>query len=129
MDNAVVSQPGPLMHADMAILTCGAVFFDAADERVSCSLSTGHDGLHFDRGFTWVPDLRSTVVTRFGLDGRREHWMPGNRRRSTGAREKRRYTSEQEAREAMEINLPGGSYYQCSICSDWHIASPKRSRT
>jgi len=38
--------------------TCGATFLDAADEPVSCSLGPGHEGRHYDRGFTWVPDLR-----------------------------------------------------------------------
>lgn len=73
-----------------------------------------------------MSDLKSFIVSHFGLDGKREHWMPGNRRKGTEPREKVSYASEEEARQAMEKNLPGGSYYQCSICNAWHIASPKR---
>ena len=73
-----------------------------------------------------MPD--SYIVSLYGLDGKREHWMPGNRRRGTPAREKRRHATEADARAAMERNFPAknGRVYQCSICGDWHIASPER---
>lgn len=66
----------------------------------------------------------SYVVRRDGIDGQREHWMPGNFRRGTGPREKRGYDTEQEAREHLNGS---GSVYQCPICDKWHRASePKR---
>lgn len=68
----------------------------------------------------------SFIVSHYGLDGQREHMMPGNRRRGTPARAKRGYSTEAEAREAMERNRPGGSVYRCSICDDWHMAIPAR---
>ena len=33
---------------------CAATFLDAADEPVCCTLPADHDGLHYDRGFTWA---------------------------------------------------------------------------
>lgn len=70
----------------------------------------------------------SFIVRLFGLDGLREHWMPGNRRRGTPAREKRRFDTEAEAQAFLEAHprMKGGSVYQCGICDQWHTASPER---
>lgn len=69
--------------------------------------------------------IDSYVVTRDGLHGKREHWMPGNVRRGTGPREKRPFDSEQDAAEALGERA--GRAYQCSICEKWHLASePKQ---
>lgn len=69
----------------------------------------------------------SYVVSLYGLDGKREHWMPGNRRRGTGPREKRPFESEAEARAFADAsNWPQGEVYRCSICEKWHLSKPRR---
>lgn len=69
----------------------------------------------------------SYIVSLYGLDGKRQHWMPGNRRRGTGPREKRSFPTEADASTfAAEHCRVGTTVYRCSICGDWHTASPKR---
>lgn len=73
--------------------------------------------------------LKSYVVELYGLvDGKRAHWMPGNRRKGTGAREKYGHETESAAR-AWLIERGRGldwSVYRCPICSKFHVASPVR---
>lgn len=72
--------------------------------------------------------IESYVVRRDGLDGKREHWKPGNTRRGTGPTEKRSFDSEAEAQTFADAsNWPQGTVYQCSICEKWHLSSPRRS--
>jgi hypothetical protein len=70
--------------------------------------------------------LDSYIVSLFGLDGKREHYMPGNRRRGTGVREKRPFDTEAEARAFIEVSGWPNRIYQCSICGKWHTAKPAR---
>lgn len=70
----------------------------------------------------------NSIVSRFGLDGKRQHWVPGNRRRGTGATEKRPFASEEAARTFIDQQRRQGfTAYLCEICERWHIASPKRA--
>lgn len=80
-------------------------------------------------GFPIRTDHDSFVVSFFGLDGVRQHWVPGNRRRNRPAREKRRFPSEADARTFIEERhlAPASRVYRCSICDDWHLASPARA--
>ena len=39
----------------------------------------------------------SFIVSKFGLDGVRQHYMPGNRRTGAGMREKRPFDTEDDA--------------------------------
>lgn len=75
--------------------------------------------------------IKSHVVSLYGIDGLREHYMPGNRRKGTGVREKKAFESEAEARAFLEAHRgrwdgPSGSVYVCGVCGKWHTASPKR---
>ena len=65
--------------------------------------------------------IESFVVVRDGLQGKREHWVPGNFRRGTPPREKRAFATAKAALEALR-DRPG-KVYTCSICDRWHIAS------
>lgn len=70
----------------------------------------------------------SFIVSLYGLDGKREHWMPGNRRRGTPAREKRGFPTEEAAREfCAERGWFDNPVYKCSICGEYHTASPERT--
>lgn len=70
----------------------------------------------------------SHVVSKYGLEGVREHWMPGNFRRQLPAREKRPFESEADARAFLveHGHGPDWSAYVCHVCEKWHVASPKR---
>lgn len=69
----------------------------------------------------------SFVVSLYGIEGKREHWIPGNRKRGTEAHEKRGFANEEEALGHIKIHFKGrGTTYQCSICGKWHTASLKR---
>ena len=71
--------------------------------------------------------LDSYVVHLYGLDGKREHWMPGNRKRGLGPREKKPFDTEEEAKAFLvKHGHTGFTTYQCSICHKWHTASPPR---
>lgn len=74
-----------------------------------------------------VTALDSYIVSHFGLDGKREHYMPGNRRKGIGIREKRGFASEEAARRFLvDHGLKRMRVYRCSICDQWHTASPGR---
>jgi hypothetical protein len=69
----------------------------------------------------------SYVVTLYGIDGLRHHFLPGNRRRRTGIKAKRGFAKEADALAyAAEHNLKGFTTYLCPTCDQWHLASPKR---
>lgn len=69
----------------------------------------------------------SYIVSLYGLDGKREHWMPGNHRTGQGPREKRPFSSEEAALAFVTKNSrPNSTVYQCGVCGFWHTASPKR---
>lgn len=71
----------------------------------------------------------SWIVSHYGLDGAREHWVPGNRRRGTEAKEKRAFQTREEAEAfiADRSHPQKPSFrgemgaYQCSVCGAWHI--------
>lgn len=70
---------------------------------------------------------QSYVVSLYGLDGKREHWMPGNRRKGTGPTEKKPFDTQAEAQAFADASsFPQGEVYQCSICAKWHLSKPKR---
>lgn len=71
----------------------------------------------------------SYIVERYGLEGLREHWMPGNYRRGSGPREKRPFDNESDGRCFLieQGYGPEWSVYPCSICHKYHVASPRRA--
>lgn len=69
----------------------------------------------------------SFIVSHYGLDGLREHFMPGNRRRGTGIRTKRSFEGRPEAQAFLDRRgWKDNVIYRCSVCGAWHTASPKR---
>lgn len=71
--------------------------------------------------------LDSFVVSFYGLEGiKRQHWIPGNRRRGLGIREKRHYHTQEEALARSAHVNPGARAYQCGVCGFWHATSRKR---
>lgn len=72
--------------------------------------------------------IDSYVVERDGLVGVREHWMPGNYRRGTPAREKRPFENEPDARAFLIEHGHGPDWriYRCHVCSKYHVSKPER---
>ena len=75
--------------------------------------------------------IKSYVVTLYGIEGQRQHFMPGNRRKGTGVREKKPFDTEEEAlafiaKQEGDGWPRGGVAYLCSLCGKWHTASPPR---
>lgn len=76
----------------------------------------------------WVARPKSFIVDKFGLGGKREHWVPGNRKKGTGPKPKRAFSSESDARAHLIERGRGLDWavYRCSMCEKFHIASPTR---
>jgi hypothetical protein len=76
----------------------------------------------------------SYIVALYGLEGKREHWVPGDRRRGKPATEKRAFASEAEAQAFIDDrpHLQKPSYrgamgpYRCSVCNFFHIGRRER---
>lgn len=69
----------------------------------------------------------SFIVSKYGLDGLRQHWIPGNRRRNLPPREKRQFATRVAALAWIAANPNAGAprglhCYRCWICGQWHLS-------